>query len=219
MKDKLVEQYTAKLGVPPCNDRNQTILDLQMLGVASPSFGAAHTLNLLIHGSEKQTGTQQTVQIQEAIEAQITALMTDEATAATELLYGQVAILNAAFNRYMQMATLTSNSNQFGLYFEAAMKAQEQARKTLQTIHDIKNPKPKTVFIKNAIAQQVNQLVTKTEELQKQLEAQPYAKVDFGSTKATERAHEVVDLPAASVVTIYGTNQRGRKGKSSTKLT
>ena len=134
------------------------------------------------------------------------------------MLYGQVAILIAAFNRYMQMATLTTNSNQFGIYSEAAMKAQEQARKTLQTLHDIKNPKPKTVFIKNAIAQQVNQLVTKTEELQKQLEAQTYAKVDFGSTEIAERAHEVIDLPAASVGTIDGAKKCGRKGKSSTKL-
>ncbi len=218
MKDKLAQQYIDKFGVLPCNEKGQVLLDLQMLGVADPSFGAAHTLNLLIHGSEKQTGTEQTLQIQEAIEAQTTALMTDEAMAVTELLYGQVAILNAAFNRYMQMATLTTNSNQFVTYSEAAMKAQEQARKTLQTIHDIKNPKPKTVFIKNAIAQQVNQLVTKTEELQKQLEDRPYAKVEFGSTETAEFSHEVIDLPAASVGTLDGANQPGRKGKSRPKL-
>ena len=218
MTDKLIQQYTEKLGVPPCNDRDQVILDLQMFGVASPSFGAAHTLNLLIHGAEEYTGTEQTAKIQETIEAQAKALATDEATTVTELLYGQVAILNAAFNRYMQMAALTTNSNQFGTFFDAAMKAQEQARKTLLTLHDIKNPKPRTVFIKNAIAQQVNQLVTKTEELQKQLEAQPYAKVDFGSAEIAERSHQVIDLPAASVGTIDGAKKRGRKGKSSVKL-
>ncbi len=218
MKDKLIQQYTEKLGVPPCNDRDQVILDLQMFGVASPSFGAAHTLNLLIHGAEEYTGTEQTAKIQEAIEAQAKALTTDEATAVTELLYGQVAILNAAFNRYMQMAALTTNSSQFVIYSDAAIKAQEQSRKTLQTLHDINNPKPRTVFIKNAIAQQVNQLVTKTEELQKQLEAQPYAKVDFGSAEIAERSNEVIDLPAASVETLDGANQCGRKGKSSAKL-
>ena len=218
MTDKLIQQYTEKLGVPPCNDRDQVILDLQMFGVASPSFGAAHTLNLLIHGAEEYTGTEQTAKIQETIEAQAKALATDEATTVTELLYGQVAILNAAFNRYMQMAALTTNSSQFVIYSDAAIKAQEQARKTLQTLHDIKNPKPRTVFIKNAIAQQVNQLVTKTEELQKQLEAQPYAKVDFGSAEIAERSHQVIDLPAASVGTIDGAKKRGRKGKSSVKL-
>ena len=214
-----MQQYTEKLGVPPCNDRDKAILDLQMLGVASPSFGAAHTLNLLIHGAEKYTGTEQTLQIQEAIESQTKALMTDEVTAVAELLYGQVAILNAAFNRHVQMSALATNSNHLHMYFEAAMKAQEQARKTLQTIHDIKNPKPKTVFIKNAIAQQVNQLITKTEELQKQLEAQPHAKVDFGSTEIAERSHEVIDLPTVSVETLDGAKKRGRKAKSSPKLT
>ena len=218
MKDK-IQQYTEKLGVPPRNDQNQVILDLQMLGVASPSFGAAHTLDLLIHGSEKFVSTAQTLKIQEAIESQTRAFMTDEATAAAELLYGQVTILNATFNRYMQFATLSASTPHFGTFFDMAMKAQEQARKTLQTLHDIKNPQPRTVFIKNAIAQQVNQLVTKTEELQKQLEAQPYAKVDFGSTEITERSHEVIDLPAVSVETLDGAKKRGRKGKSSPKLT
>jgi hypothetical protein len=214
MKNKLIEQYTEKLGTPPTGDR----INLNLLGVASPSFGAAHTLNLLIHRSPIDATSEQTLQIQDAIESQTKALMTDEATAVTELLYAQVAILNTVFNRYMQMATLTNNSNQFVIYSEAAMKAQEQTRKTLQTLHDIKNPKPKTVFIKNAIAQQVNQLVTKTEELQKQLEAQPYAKVDFGSTEIAERSPETIDLPAASVGTIDGAKKRSRKGKSSAKL-
>jgi hypothetical protein len=215
MKDKLIEHYSEKLGTPPTGER----INLNLLGVASPSFGAAHTLNLLIHRSPVDATSEQTLQIQEAIEAQTRAFMTDEATAAAELLYGQVVILNTAFNQYMNFATLSANTEHFGTFFDAAMKAQEQARKTLQTLHDIKNPKPKTVFIKNAIAQQVNQLVTKTEELQKQLEAQPYAKVDFGSTEITKRSTEVIDLPAASVETIDGAKKHGRKSKSSTKLT
>ena len=214
MKDTLIVQYTEKLGTPPNSDR----INLNLLGVASPSFGAAHTLNLLIHRSPVDATSEQTLQIQEAIESQTQAFMNDEATAPAELLYGQVTILNATFNRYMQLATLSANTPHFGTFFDAAMKAQEQARKTLQTLHDIKNPKPRTVFIKNAIAQQVNQLITKTEELQKQLEAKPYAQVDFGSTEISERSNEVIDLPAASVETLDGANQRGRKGKSSAKL-
>ena len=215
MKDKLIAQYTEKLGTPPDSDQ----INLNLLGVASPSFGAAHTLNLLIHRSPVDATSEQTLQIQDAIESQTQTLMNDEATAVAELLYGQVAILNTAFNQYMNLATLSANIPHFGTFFDAAMKAQEQARKTLQTLHDIKNPQPRTVFIKNAIAQQVNQLVTKTEELQKQLEAQPYAKVDFGSTEIAERSHEVIDLPAASVGEINGAKKRVRKEKSSAKLT
>lgn len=214
MKKKLIEQYTEKLGTPPNSDR----INLNLLGIALPSFGAAHTINLLIHRSPVDATSEQTLQIQDAIESQTQALMNDEATAVAELLYGQVAILNTTFNQYMNLATLSANTPHFCTFFDAAMKAQEQARKTLQTLHDIKNPKPRTVFIKNAIAQQVNQLVTKTEELQKQLEAKPYAKVDFGSTETAKRSYEVIDLPAASVGTIDGAKKRGRKGKSSAQL-
>ena len=219
MKDELVQKYTEKLGVPSYDDQDKVMLDLQMLEVASPSFGAAHTLDLLIHGSEKFVSASQALKLQKAIESQTRAFMTDDATVAAELLYGQVTILNATFNQYMQFATLSASTPHFGTFFDMAMKAQEQARKTLQTLHDIKNPQPRTVFIKNAIAQQVNQLVTKTEELQKQLEAQPYAKVDFGSTEIAERSHEVIDLPAASVGEINGAKKRVRKEKSSAKLT
>ena len=214
MKDKLIAQYTEKLGTPPNGER----INLNLLGVASPSFGAAHTLNLLINRSPVAATSEQTLQIQKAIESQTQALMDDEVTAVAEILYGQVAILNTTFNQYMNLATVSANTPYFGTFFDAAMKAQEQARKTLQTLHDIKNPKPRTVFIKNAIAQQIDRLVTKTEELHKQLEAQPHAKVDFGSAEIAERTHEVINLPAASVGTIDGAKKRGRKGKSSTKL-
>ncbi len=214
MKSKIIQQYTEKIGTPPTGER----INLNLLGVASPSFGAAHTLNLLIHRSPVDATSEQTLQIQEAIEAQTQAFMTDEATAAAEVLFGQVVILEITFNQYMNLATLSANTSHFGTFFDAAMKAQEQSRNTLNILHDIKNPKPKTVFIKNAIAQQVNQLVAKTEELQKQFEDRPYATVDFGSTKVTERSNEVIDLPAASVGTIDGANKRGRKGKSSAKL-
>jgi hypothetical protein len=50
MKNKLVEQYTEKIGTPPTGER----INLNLLGVASPSFGAAHTLNLLIHRSRNR---------------------------------------------------------------------------------------------------------------------------------------------------------------------
>jgi hypothetical protein len=214
MKSKIIQQYTEKIGTPPTGER----INLNLLGVASPSFGAAHTLNLLIHRSPVDATSEQTLQIQEAIEAQTQAFMTDEATAAAELLFGQVVILNTTFNQYMNLATLSANTPHFGTFFDAAMKAQEQARNTLKTLYDIKNPKPKTVFIKNAIVQQVNKLLIKTEELQKQFEAQTYATVDFGSTEVTERLPEVIDLPAASVGEIDGANKRGRKGKSRPQL-
>lgn len=67
MKKKLIEQYTEKLGTPPNSDR----INLNLLGIALPSFGAAHTINLLIHRSPVDATSEQTLQIQDAIAQQV----------------------------------------------------------------------------------------------------------------------------------------------------
>ena len=182
---KLFDLYRDKLGTDTIGADGR--LDLLALGIAAPQFGAAHTLDTVAHLGEPQP--EDTIVMLGAIEQQTIAFMTDEATAAAELLYGQVMVLNAAFNKFMQLATLTirTNPDRFETFFDAAMKAQEQARKTLQTLHDIKNPKPRTVFIKNAIAQQVNQLVTKTEELQKKIEAQNGSPIDIEPVQSSRQ--------------------------------
>ncbi len=158
-----------------------------MLGVASPSFRAAYKIDAVAHIFDQDASSEQTTILMEAIEQQIKAFMTDEGIAAAEMLYGQVAILNTTFNKFMPIASISAGKDNFEKYFDTAMKAQEQARKTLQTLYDIKNSKLRTVFIKNAIAQQVNQLAIQTEKIQKQLETQPYVKDDFGSTQEAER--------------------------------
>jgi hypothetical protein len=100
---------------------------------------------------------------------------------------------------------------------EMALKCQEQCRKTLKTLNDIQNPQPKTVFIKNAIAQQVNQLAVQTEQLQKQLEAQPYAAMDIGSQREATRETEPIDIPATPLATLNGATKRDRKSYSRSK--
>ena len=101
----------------------------------------------------------------------------------------QVLTLNAAFNKLMQLTivqmTMPGQSNRYETLFEMALKAQEQARRTLQTIAEIKNPKPKQMIIRNAIAQQVNQLTVKTSELEKRLEG--------GYSKPVEISSKIVD--------------------------
>jgi hypothetical protein len=96
---------------------------------------------------------------------------------------------------------------------EMALKCQEQCRKTLKTLNDIQNPQPKTVFIKNAIAQQVNQLAVQTEELQKRLEAQPYAAMDFGS----QRTPETLDTAVETLEPINRAEDGRRKGEGKPK--
>ncbi len=164
LQDKTLKNYLEKAGEPIDN-----WLDQSLLGVVDPSYGAAATIDTIAHleVSDKSTATIQITQ--DSIASQTKAFLDDDVTAAAELLYGQVLTLNAAFNKLMQLSFLMLKGDRFEVMFEAALKAQEQARRTLQTISEIKNPKPKQMIIRNAIAQQVNQLTVKTEELEKRL--------------------------------------------------
>jgi hypothetical protein len=165
LENKILKKYQEKLG-EPLTDR----LDLHLLGVADPSFGAASAVNIISHmgiGDDCAATSQLT---HDAIEAQTKAFLDDDVTATANLMYQQVLTLNAAFNKLMELTFVLTRSDQFEVMFEAAMKAQEQARRTLQTLSEIRNPKPNAVYIKNAIAQQVNQLTVKTEQLEKRLQ-------------------------------------------------
>jgi hypothetical protein len=176
LQNKTLKNYQQKVGEPV-----DSRLDLHLLGVADPSYGAATTINTVAHLGVNENSTATTQLTQDSIEAQTKAFLDDDVTAAAELLYGQVLTLNAVFNKLIQMSVLMLNGDGFDTMFDAALKAQEQARRTMQTITEIKNPKPSAVFIKNAIAQQVNQLTVKTEELEKRLQGGNPVTVEFHS--------------------------------------
>jgi hypothetical protein len=176
LENKLVKKYQDKLG-QPLTDR----LDLHLLGVADPSFGAASAVNIITHMGIDDDCAATSQLTHESIESQTKAFLDDDVTVTANLLYQQVLTLNAAFNKLMELTFVLTRSDQFEAMFEAAMKAQEQSRRTLQTLSEIRNPKPNAVYIKNAIAQQVNQLTVKTEELEKRLQGGNPLPVEFHS--------------------------------------
>ena len=208
--------YFEHLSLDSLHDGKKT--DKALLCAVDPTFGAAQTANTIANFGMGDNPLLSTMTLKQAIEEQTQAFLEDDTTATIELLYGHVVILNTAFQSYMQVAAMCRDASERTVWFDAALKAQEQARKTLQTLHNIKNPQPKTVYIKNAIVQQVNQLVTKTEELHKKLESTKYATVDTRSEEETERTSEVVDIPAAAVATLNGSKKPRGKGKSRSKL-
>ncbi len=193
-----------------CNGKSDNVL----LCAVDPTFGAAQTANAIANFGMGDNPLLSTMTLKQAIEEQTQAFLEDDVTATAQLLYGHVVVLNTAFQSYMQVAAMCRDSGERTALFDAALKAQEQARKTLQTLHNIKNPQPKTVYIKNAIVQQINQLVTKTEKLHKKLENTKYATVDTRSEEETERTSEVVDIPAAALETLNRRKKPRGKGTS-----
>lgn len=175
LQNKTLKKYQEIVGEPHSN-----FLDFHLLGVADPSFGAAAAIDTIAHFGQTEDSKTTTQLTHEAIESQTKAFLDDDVVAA-KLLYNQVLTLNAAFNKLMQLSFVITRTDHFVPMFESALKAQEQARRTLQTLAEIKNPKPSAVFIKNAIAQQVNQLTVKTEELEKRLQGENPIPVEFES--------------------------------------
>jgi len=76
---------------------------------------------------------------------------------------------------------------------QLALRAQDQSRKTILALHEVRNPKKPTAFIKNYIGQQLNQLQVEQQELKEQLEAATNAPVDIGSQSEAGRAYQELE--------------------------
>lgn len=107
-----------------------------------------------------------------------------------EMLLAQAASLNAFSADCLMKASgfiqeglvakfpeLTQSLAQLGL------KAQDQSRKTVLALHEVRNPKKPSQFIKNYVHQQLNQVQA---ELKHQLEAGQNAEVDTRIERTTE---------------------------------
>ncbi|WP_265948322.1 hypothetical protein [Dechloromonas sp. A34] len=76
-----------------------------------------------------------------------------------EMLLGQAVALNAMFAEFARKAAVTQRATNAELYIRTALKAQAQSRATLQTLAEIKNPRPVAFVKQQNIAhghQQVN---------------------------------------------------------------
>lgn len=113
-----------------------------------------------------------------------------------ERLALNVITLDHKFHELLRMATPDGNFSTLTTkdrcqLYKLALGYQEQVRKTADTLNKIRNPKPRAVFIKNQIAQQVNQLKMETEQIKQQLQLgeNENAPVDFRSQKEAKRSH------------------------------
>jgi len=87
----------------------------------------------------------------------------------------------------LKFPELTQTLAQLGL------KAQDQSRKTILALNELRNPKKPTQFIKNYVNQQLNQLQVEQQELKQQLEATANAPVDIGSTTQASRTDQEME--------------------------
>ena len=76
-----------------------------------------------------------------------------------QMLFGQAVALNSMFNEFAHLAICAERISNMEVYMRLSLKAQAQSRATLQTLAEIKNPRPVAFVKQQNIAnghQQVN---------------------------------------------------------------
>lgn len=130
------------------------------------------------------------------------------------MLMTQTQTLNALFHCTLQQIAHTNMINQIQVFSDIALRAQNQSRKTLAVLAELKHPR-RTTFIKhqnNAINQQVNN--TPKPENFKNLEKIPnelvseatHEKMDIGTASQTISNH----TPAEALATLHRATVTGR---------
>ena len=132
-----------------------------------------------------------------SVEAACEAIKGGDLTLAEELLTSQALVLNALFNQSVQVASMViapggSDPTFPERYMKLALKAQEQSRKTLQTLADLKHPKRQTIFIKNQ-----QNLLQLEQQQQHALKEGTYAPLDIGSTTEATPSNPTVEAVGA----------------------
>lgn len=178
----------------------------------SPAAGASHAQAFVRHLGKTGTDIKQRLP---ALQDQLAQIKSGDLSVVEEMLFSQASTLQAIANQFAALGSVSIglNKHETGIQqLHIALRAQDQSRKTLLALVEVKNPK-RTTFVKanTAIRQQVNQMAIspQSDPLPLELEPSPYAEMDTGSQGATAATHR--DL--APVEVQHRTSNRGRKAR------
>ncbi len=90
---------------------------------------------------------------------------------------------------------------------QLGLKSQDQSRKAIMALHELRNPKKPSQFIKTYVNQQLNQLQVEQEQLKNQLESATNAQVDIASETAPVGINQQVE----ALGEVHGTSNRVRE--------
>lgn len=140
------------------------------------------------------------------ITSQFQTIKTGNTAKIEEMLYAQALTLDAAFYKFLTMAAAGTNqttlmAERFELIASLAaiaLKAQDQSRKTLVALAEMKNPKRSTTFIKNYVDKQLNQMDLEPSQHPDQIQLQEdnRATLDIRSEREAASANTAVEALA-----------------------
>jgi len=126
-----------------------------VVSLSLPEYAAAE-LTRFVSGCYDQTGVLEG--LAGLAKCRIKAASKDFEGEAHRILMSQILSLNAVYEQHIKLASVVTDLEQRERLFTIAFKAQEQMRRTLDSLSDIKNPKKPSQFIKNYVNEQINQL-------------------------------------------------------------
>ncbi|MBD2099234.1 hypothetical protein H6F90_29660 [Trichocoleus sp. FACHB-591] len=174
--------------------------EAKIASVIDPAFGASIMLPWLL---ERKQSADFILPLQKTV-ANVVA--SGDSKAIEEMLYAQSLSLQALFNRWISVAALCTEAESIDRLGSLALRAQDQGRKTLLALSEVRNPKKPTQFIKNYVDKQLNQLrvdqVEPTTTDPSSLEESKNAPVDIRSQSQASRVNQ--ELEALGIE--YGTN-------------
>lgn len=150
----------------------------------NPLISASITIAQLINSSDN------VVPISDELMDEISRLQDNNAKELEIILQSQAIVLNIAFSTFLckfnqlagQSKVLLEHPEAVEMFARLALKCQDQSRKTILALNEVRNPKKPTQFIKNYVNQQLNQLQVEQQELKKQME-EGNAALEFGSAQ------------------------------------
>jgi hypothetical protein len=134
------------------------------------------------------------------ISKQLEAIQSGDISSLETRLLGQVLMLESFGADCLIKAQALISSEQLAKHPELlqtlahlALRSQNQARQTIETLRELRTPKRQTTFIKTNVEHQLNQVLLENSELRKQLEASTNAEMVSISTEAPIQTYEEVE--------------------------
>ena len=128
------------------------------LGIVSPEFLAATTIGIITHGIKPERSENRGRAVAPVRDNIADLVLAPEIDGAI-VLASQIQVLNALFHRYsaISMAALEGGRPGWEGALHLALKSQNECRRSIATLNELKNPR-KATFIKKNIQHQQNNL-------------------------------------------------------------
>ena len=131
----------------------QADADRVSLGVAQasdPDLAAAHAIALIQNGDKGlEHIMSETLELANVIKGHREQIAGDNLSQVEAVLSAQIQVLQASFIRFMSLAAVAKTDAGAQKFTDIALRCQNQCRKAIATLNEMKNPKRSATFIKN----------------------------------------------------------------------